>query len=497
LLAAWPFSAAAQESRLQSTDPKKFLESLPDGKLTLDVILARARDTSQTFAAIQSLKSSAEASEIRAEAGLQPVLSAEFFSTDNRLEPSNPFQPERLQSTSVRAGVTQSFLTGTTLDFGFRTGPSSLTLPPMPGSPRLIEFDESRFDISLSQNLLRDQFGEVTKANYQLNVLEANILREQRRAEIENFTLAIVDDFYRAWLAQIRVQDATETLKRRQRIQKITRLRLARGTAERPEILETESSVVAADVEVRSAADQLRESWLRLATVIDLPDEITQSVDPTKIPLGLDKVDARAESICQSVGERKGSASLAQALAELKRADAVVSQARLNDRADLKLEAKYFGNGIDSSITDSAVESLRSRHPAWELALRFQMPMGRLESKALMKETQSQRLRAVAQAEELKDQEQVSWSMRCREIGRRVRDLRILRDNAKRQTERARLEQDRFDIGRITLTEVTRAEDEALQARIRLREEEIALRRTVWSLRELAGQIPETMEVLP
>lgn len=33
--------------------------------------------------------------------------------------------------------------------------------------------------------------------------------------------------------------------------------------------------------------------------------------------------------------------------------------------------------------------------------------------------------------------------------------------------------------------------------RIRLREEEVALRRTIWSLRELAGQIPETMEVQP
>jgi len=476
---------------------RQWLAALPGGKLELTTLLTAAKRTSETYRGIQSLQSSAEGEELRSRSLYRPLFSAQLLKGKNELEPSSPFEPNRIESSSIGLGLEQRFLTGTTLKFDSRFGPTALGFLPTASSPGTIDFNESRFDINLTQSLWRDSFGASSRLGYKIGFLSAQALRQQRRAELEAYTLALVNEFYEAWLAQSRVRDATETLSRRIRIQKVTRVRASRGTAERPDILEAEAASVSAELELREATERLQESWLKLAVAIKLEPALAAQVNPATIPLVLDSMDPSLESLCQKVGANTGSAALAQALANQKRAEAEAERAEIDKRPDLNLRARYSTNGIDSRLSESASEALRSKHKGWEVALRFELPFGQYEAEGRRQEARSQELRASAQAQALTDEEHVRWGIRCKEISRRLRDLKRLEENAQRQGERGRLEETRFSLGRIRLNDVTRAEEEGLVAKIRLRQEEVSLRRALWSLRELSGQIPEALEALP
>ncbi len=490
------FTAFATATNM-SAEQRQALSALPGGKLDLATLLSIAKQRSDTYKGIQAVQLGAEAAELRARSPYRPLLSAQISQTNSELEPASPFEPNRLETSTLGLGVKQNFLSGTSLGLDARFGPTELGFRPGANSPGTIDFNESRFDIVLGQSLWRDSFGASSRLGYKAEFLSAEIFREQRRAELEVFALSLADEFYEAWLAQARVLDAAETLKRRQRIQKMTRVRAARGTAERPDVLESEAASVSAELEVRESSERLQESWLKLAVALKLDAEIAAKIDPSQLPLVLDPIDPTIGALCQNAANDKGSAALSQALVAQKRAEIELERAEIDKRPDLNLRARYSTNGIDSALGASAREAARSDHVGWEVGLRFEMPLGLFDAEAKRRDSQSTATRTGAQARALADQERVRWGIRCKEIARRLKDLKYLDENSRRQTERSKLEEERFAIGRIRLNDVTRAEDESLIARIRLRQEEVSLRRTQWSLRELSGQIPEALEALP
>jgi outer membrane protein TolC len=476
---------------------RQWLASLPGGKLELAVLLSAAKRLSGTYQGIQSIQKSAEASELRASAPYRPLLSAKLQKTDNQLEPASPFEPGRIESTTIGLGLEQAFLTGTAISFDSKFGPTALGFSSQSSNPSSVSYQESRFDFMVNQSLWRDSFGASSRLRYKTGVLGAEVLRQQRRAELEAYALVLVGEFYEAWMAQNRVRDAAETLARKTRIEKMTRVRAARGTAERPDILEAEAAKVSAEMELRAARELLLERWLKLAAAIKLDLALAAQVDPIEVPLVLDSLDPSVSALCLQAGTNSGSAALAHALASQKRAETEAERAELERKPDLKLRGRLSTNGIDSRWSESASEAIRGKHLGWEVSLNFVLPLGQYEAEALRQEARSQELRASAHAQASIDEERVRWEIRCKEIARREKDLRHLRENAERQNERGRLEEARFSIGRIRLNDVTRAEDEALLSNVRLRLEEISLRRALWSIRELNGQIPETLEALP
>jgi|GEM_PF-5893248 len=489
VLEAAPAPASALE--------RQWLATLPGGKLELATLLSAAKRLSGTYRGIQAMEGSAEASELRVSALYRPSLSMQLQKSDSQLEPASPFEPSRIESSAFGLGLEQKFLTGTSLSFDSRFGPTALGFSPRSGSPGAVEFQETRFDLNLQQSLWRDSFGISSRLGYRIGFLGAEVLRQQRRAEVEAFALALIGEFYEAWLAQSRVRDAEDTLARSLRIEKMTRVRAARGTAERPDILEAEAARVSAELALREAREHLLERWLKLAVAIKLEPELAAQVDPAKLPLVLDALDPAPDSLCLKAGNNKGSAALAHALASQRRWEAEAERAELDKRPDLKLRGRLSANGIDARLSESASEAARGKHLGWEVSLRLQVPLGQLEAEGQRREARSQEIRATAEAEALADAERVRWGIRCKEIARRAADLKHLKENALRQEERGRLEENRFSLGRIRLNDVTRAEEEALISKARLRLEEVSLRRALWSHRELSGSVAETFEALP
>jgi len=474
------------------------LKQLPDGKLTLDFLLSQAKSRSESYAAIQTLDSTAVAAVLGADAPYDTVFTSQVLKSNDELEKGNPFEPTRLEITSFRLGLRKYFRTGTTLDFGAAAGPTELSFPAgIPGSPSAISYNSTRFDLGLKQNLWRDSFGSASRLGLKAGELSAEGQKQQKRAEIENWTLTIVEQFYAAWLAQSQVKDARENVEKRKRLRNVTRLRVSRGNAEKPDTLAAEAAVVSAEVDLRSAQERLQESWLLLATVLKLPQSIAAQVDPMQIPLALDPPDQSAGVICSSKSQPMGSAKQLRARFDSQRSEVEARRAEIEGRPDLSLNARYFSNGIDSAFSNSASEASRLLHPGWEVGLSLEWPLGMSAAEARRIEARSLKARADAQSQALLDQESIAWSVRCGELTRRTADLNNLRENAKRQSERANLEQYRFSIGRIRMDEVTRAEDDALFANARARLEEVDLRRTIWAIRELNGEISERVEALP
>ncbi len=475
------------------------LPKLPVGAVTPEWVLRTARDSSDSYKSILAGIPLDQAIQLRTESLYSPRFSASATRLDNRYEPTTGFEPSRIQSTTLRVGASKSFLTGTTVTGRIEGGANEVEFGP---TLTPLNYRLSETNIEVSQSLWKNSLGKSDRALGRMTELSQSLSQASRRADQENWTLGILNEFYSAWLAQHQVRTSVAAQERRQRLLKITQVKLSRGNAEMPDLLQVEASHLSAQAQVLAAREALQTQWRSLWTLLKLSEEYL-NLDAEKVPLALDTVtpkEAKAACIARTKKDSKqDSTSNGSALRQVARTQsllaAVAEEKALSDHApDLKLVGAIGANGVDPSLGSSFEETRSARHPYWRLGLSLEFPIGLSETKAALIQARSELVRSQAAERIAADSDHTGWLNACSELERQEKTRDWLKIVSDKQLARVKLDSERFRIAKVPLTQVLSGEDDEASAVTALQSQEVQLRLAAWRVIQLSGSLPEKME---
>lgn len=468
-------------------DARAMLESLPGKRLEIEFVLARAAEGSDTFKAARAGLLTVDVARLQAESALAWRPFAKFNTLIDRREAGNSFSPNRIENQSLSLGVSTAFQSGTRVQAEVSHGTNLIGL----GIGQTFDYYETRGTLSLSQSLLADSFGQSSRALQRSAARTSEAQALSAREALEDWTLSLVRLYYGAWLAQAQAKAANESLGRKQRLREMLEIQTRRGTAERPDLLQTENAYVAAGNQKEQSALRLQDQWRDLVTALKLnPD--WASIQALEIPIALDEPQKKALSLCGSesgVAPAPEGLSLRRAALLAQAAQDSETRARWLARPDLQFQAQLFANGIDAQASRSISDFRALDSTGYALGLSLSFPIGLTAEKAELLGSTASWLRADAAHSIARDLNKTQWTSRCLDLFRLDRAARSFRRNSTLQHERAELEERRFRLGRGTTFQVIQAGDDATQAELALDAIEVELRTEAWQLLKSANQI--------
>src|SRR5690606_30143264 len=121
--------------------------------------------------------------------------------------------------------------------------------------------------------------------------------------------------------------------------------------------------------------------------------------------------------------------------------------------------------------------------PMWSLGVQLSFPLGMYGEKADVLEAKTRLIQSDAQASQALDQQKMNWVNSCMEFHRAQQSYQAYLEAYEKQLARARLEEERFRIGRSSMLQVIQAGDDATIAELNLRSSEVEKRLVSWQVR--------------
>ncbi|MBU6374933.1 MAG: TolC family protein [Bdellovibrionales bacterium] len=468
-------------------DAQAMLDSIPGKKLEIPFVLARAAESSDSFRAAQSGMISVDVARLQAESALAWRPFFKVNKLQDKREAGNSFSPNRIENQTLSLGVSTAFQSGTKVQAEVSHGSNLIAL----GIGQAFDYYETKGTLSISQSLLADAFGQSSRALQQSAVKASEAQFLTAKEALEDWALSLVGLYYGAWLAQAQSRAAIESFGRKQRLRELLEIQNRRGTAERPDLLQTENAFVATQNQKEQAALRLQDQWRDLVTALKLNTDWAQ-INALDIPIALDEPHKKALSLC---GSEKLISSAPEGL-PLKRAALLAEAAQKSDvrarglaRPDLQLQAQLFANGIDALASQSFADFGSFNRTGYALGLTFSFPIGLTAEKAEALSSTANWVRADATFQIARDMNQTQWVSRCLDLFRLNRTAESFRKNSELQHERSELEERRFKLGRGSTFQVIQAGDDATQAELALDAIEVELRTVAWRILKSADQM--------
>lgn len=466
-------------------DAQALLDSLPGKKVTLPLVLGRAMESSDSYRIVEAMRPAAEAAQLRGLSALDTQLMLSAEKIDDRRQPPSPFMPSRIDQAKATLGVSKYFSTGSQLSVELSHGYTEYSF----AGTAFPSFMETRATLSAAQNLWKDGFGYAVRRREEAGRLRSGAEEAKLADARDAWATELTGIFYDAWLAQAVAAARADEVDRRETLLRITRAKVARGTAERPDQLQIESALLADRVRRAEALQQLGDRWRGLVMSLKLP-EAWLALDPQEIPIELDEPVDEALAACSAREPSTESPSVVSSRLEAEAARLEAESAANATKPTLQLKGSVFANGLDGSGGEAVRELFRVQNPGWAAGVELSLPLGSYSERADRQLAAAGQLRAEAQAGIAKDTFRLQWLNACLDL-RRLRDAHESSQRAfANQRERARLDQQRFSLGRIATNVVVLSGDDATRAEMEFRAAEVKLRLAAWRVRRLAGQLP-------
>lgn len=488
------FSAWASAETRPLPDIEMARESLPGGVLTLDLVVTRAIQTSDSFRALDAQADAAIAPELRAGAPFDLRPYASVGRTDDRREPFSPFMPSRVASTQYKLGVSQFFGTGTNV--GVELEHSKGTIGFLSASDT--NYFQTVGSLFVEQSLWRDFLGGGTRAKRLAGKANTEALGFDTQEKMENWALSLIKLYYDAWFALAELKAEDERLLRQERLIGWTEILVRRGNSERPDLLQVQSALSQAKIERARVEQKLGDRWRELVTALKLPKEWLL-IDVRKIPLALDEREKSAEEACKSypLMPPQPSRKLELAQAQMRAAQAEEKRASAYYAPDLKLKGELGSNGIDTASRGVTFqETVKASHPQWGVSLQFSMPVQFSEEKADLIQSRAQQVAAEASAAIALDEQNTDWLNSCSDLKRSRGSYLWAKEASEQQIERARLEAERFRLGRSGVFQVIQAEDDSARAVVQRDAAAVESRVIAWKVLRLSGSLNSWIQSL-
>lgn len=474
------------------------VQLLPDKKLTLPFLLNFAAIYSQPSMIIQTKRIDLAAFDALERQYRNPTLFFNAQSLDSKLAGSGAFAPDRNKRNALSFGHEQNLLHGTRFSTRFRYEKLDQRLDASgfpPGLDLSTNSHEARLEMMVSQPLLRNRWGQQFKLDESFTKLRTNALKWEIKSDTEKWMLDLVELYYFAWLIQAQVRAAEANLSRRNRLRSITQIRIERGTAERPDLLQAQGAVIEAQSQLNGVILQLEGIWYGLVYNLGLPESWLK-FDPRTIPLQLENFLEESLLACKKrpqVNFESSELNRLQALQQMSENRLKRAKSDLLPNADLYF--RFSTNAIDNSKAQNTISDLpQFDHNALEVGLNLVWPLERKVERSQFIQSYGQKLRSQAMIALTEAQEKVEWENNCKELldqQKRVSDYKSI---FRLQAERLTLENERFQIGRGNMTQVIMAGDDLTRSEMLLREAEVRLYQKVWQILSLSGDMIDKLD---
>lgn len=459
--------------------------------VALSELVAAAALSSSESIKIQTEMISKDANTLRTQAALAPRVTSKISLLNNRNETSGgAFSPERMRKTSIHFGITKMTRTGTVLGSEYNIFDNSTTYPSLSGAAFTPQGDykESNFSVFVQQKLLKNSFGTAYRAKEEAAKILADSLSDTVSAKMEAYISSLIQQYYAVWLLQTNYEASEQRLARQQRLLTVTKIKLERGTAEEPDLLQLQSSLEQIKTQMNDIKKGLEDSWRTLVVSLNLPDEYLK-VEIEKINLIRETKTKEGEAYCKSgsfpetsqIKSMKGSLD-----ATAKELLAVKNEAK----PDLFVEARVLGNGIDNKYSPTAGEALAVKHPQLSVAVGLDWPIGFQTEKAAYLEAFKRQKQAEASLEQLKTNQKIQYVNACADLVRLKTKVLATDQVFKWQKKRNELEEKRFALGQIDLFNVIQAGNDETTAQVNLKSSHSELDLAAWKVLELHGDLP-------
>ncbi len=470
-------------------DAQALLEKLPGNKVTLDLVLARAMESSDTFKVVQAQYPQILLPTLEAQAPFDFVLTAEVGALDNQNEPTFQFAPSRTTGFKTGLGLAKAFPTGTSLLLELTNQKSDITVGAFGNTLAY----EPKAKLSISQDLLQNSFGYGARRMLAAGRLMTQAKEAEFREGIQDWAFATAAIFYEAWSAQAAVATAHQTVLRRKKLLGITERKVARGTAEKPDLLQVKSAVLEDQIREKQAVLLLGDKWRSLIIALKLKKDWL-NLNPEEIPMGLDEPVSGAMEACGSEAGLKPAPTsnykVDSAKAASEAANLSFEQAKNAALPSLQLVANVSNNAVDPADNGDALnEFLDLAHPGWEVGVKFRLPFGNSAAEARARSGIANKMLAEARAAVESDSLAMDWMNQCLDLHRLQKAYHMRQQAFANQRERAQLDHNRFAIGRIPTLTVVQSDDSAALAEAELHKSEVERRLAAWKVRKLSAQI--------
>jgi len=477
--------AATQENELPR-EALKILDTLPNNKLSLDVVIQQALLASDHFKEIKANFIKLPSSVLMAKSPLDVQTYIQGIRSLNKNETASPFSPTNTSVTQYTLGASTYFSTGTALSAEITHGYNLIGF----ATTNDLDYFETSGTLSLTQNLWKDSFGYSTRLGVTAGTLQQKAAEFQLDNSIEDWMDSIIKVFYQSKLAQDQTRAARANVKRKQRLYKITTLKNKRGTAEKPDLIQVKSALTHSEIDATNTKQSLIEVWRYLVTSLKFP-ESWLDINPMLIPLELDSPTNKALNYCGDASNLRPTpkdTALTQMLKnQLATAELKLKQAQNIAKPETQLILSLNSNGMDSSRGETWGETFGLDHPNWSVGLKFSVPLFNYESEANIRNALSAHEQIQAKYSKEKSDLKVDWLNSCNNLFNKKRNTQKLKTSYLEQLERNSLEEKRFQLGRIPVLSVIQAGDDATQTEVALRKSEIELKLAAWKILKLSN----------
>jgi outer membrane protein TolC len=490
LLFVFTLTPASPPQAALPPDAAQALRKLPNQQLSMDLVLAKALASSDSFRAVSSKKQSIESDREQALTPLGVQLYASGTRAENKNKEGSVFDATETKTLSI--GASKYFRSGTLF-----SGEISDSQSLLPAGNTFQPENRTTTKIKLVQNLWKDSFGYFIRSQAAAGELSSAASALEYQKATEDWAVDLIQVYYVAWLAKAQLAATKTGLDRRKRLLDITRLKLNRGTAERPDYLQVESAWLDSKATYEQAAHDLQEMWRELVTTLKLPIQWIH-LPAELIPLALDQPTPEAVRICSSRSQATSPPTITlnekiwKARAQASELKLAASKNAKNP--ELNLFGSYATGGSLGTASERMDSALSSQNPEWLMGLEFKMPLEWHAEKAQLGRDaamyqQSQALYSKARSDGFN-----GWINGCAKLKTLTETFQAHEKAARNLAERAALEERRFQTGRTPTLNVILAGDDQSGAELKMNQSKIQLNRAAWEILKLDGQIESYLQ---
>ncbi len=491
------FSSSAQSREITI---ENLVSKLPDKTVSLDFILALGVQRSQSFKALMAEFATTKNAELEAEASLDPVLSSTvsyaFAEGDTAL---GPMVPEETRYMRSEIALSKYFQTGTLLSFSLsRLGvdqdfaPSSFPLP-------LALYSDARWKLGLRQNLLKDMFGNGIRKTIAGSEKLSEAAEASAKLRLEDWALTLSGLYYQAWLARTQYQVAVNRRERQTRLLNVSTLQFKRGTLEEPDFLQIRSLNDESSLQLQDARRRLDDIWTQLVNNLGLPEEFLK-IDPARVPMTLDSPEIKLGEVCRDLSRDTISKlpirDLQIAKSQSEAGALIYEGARYNALPQLYLDAAFGGRGVDPQASDAISEAAKVGAKEYYVGVGLEWKFGDSAAKAQLLDGYKRKIQAEANLGSTYDRVDAEVRDLCRNFSAQQADAEVYARIVRDRKRRADLDERRFRIGRTDVTQVVRSGDELSLAQLASEQNNVALRMSLWKLRQMNQKMDAYFEGL-
>lgn len=427
----------------------------------------------------------AQASFVRSHSPYDTTFETKITSVNDRTISLSPFSPQKQTQRSFEVS-SRKYLGGGFALYGGLIG-SYFKAENAPPSPDIDSFG-STFVMGARQSLYKDFAGKSDRL--QREIAEDGVPTTSLNVEdqVTQYLIEVLDTYYNTWKAKAQLNAQEQAVKRQKRLLDITEIKFRRGTSEKSELLQIESSYSEIADQREDAKKALLDIWRLLLVTLNSP-AFLQNVDPLNVEPKTENHVVSAERACSSASTKVKTKRIQAIQRQITTADKGVALAKEQGKADLYLDVNARANGIGDSYSEATKDNFEMTNPRFEVKLGLNWTIGDQKAKADLIDALRSKNAITLQKVLAEDTSKVQLQTYCTDLKRQKQKSENFKKVVEKQSERLVLEEDRFALGRIDALNVIGAADDLTARELAYQSSLIEQQRVAWHILYLTDRI--------